>query len=306
MKKAVAIVYLMLFCTCIISCAEDNLMLPEEGKEFDYSTLEDGIPDDVRYYANKPYPTDSDTLRILAIGNSFTEDATQYLNQMVEVSGIDPKCLCIYTTTIGGAGFSTWIDNYNSHKTINITRVAGEYDMHAAGSLADVLPLKWDVIVVQQASDKSYLWNSYNSLREYVDLLVSQCGNKDVCLVFQLVWSHTTSEMPYVLQGNIACCQKMMKRYGIDVIIPTGTAIQRARNTEINDNRYLTRDNWHLNYGIGRYIASCTWFEALLKPVFNISVIGNTTLPEGDYTATQAQIAQQCAIEACANLFLWE
>ena len=39
-------------------------------------------------YVNYPLPENPDTLRILAIGNSFSDDATQYLPDLLEAAGI--------------------------------------------------------------------------------------------------------------------------------------------------------------------------------------------------------------------------
>ena len=47
---------------------------------------------------------------------------------------------------------------------------------------------------------------------------------------------------------------------GIDVVSPTGTAIQNARTGGIGS---LTRDGYHLSLGAGRYIAGMTFLKAL-------------------------------------------
>ena len=44
-------------------------------------------------------------------------------------------------------------------------------------------------------------------------------------------------------------------------IIPVGTAIQNLRTSYLGDT--LTRDGYHLSYGIGRYTAALTWFACL-------------------------------------------
>ncbi len=38
--------------------------------------------------ANNPLPSNPDTLRILAIGNSFSDDGTEYLPGLLEAAGI--------------------------------------------------------------------------------------------------------------------------------------------------------------------------------------------------------------------------
>lgn len=290
---------LLLFVSLLFfSCEKED-----EWGNFNYGTLDDDIENDVCYFNNPPYPADADTLRILAIGNSFTSDATTYIDDLVKASGIDEGRVCLYEVTKGGASFNTWIDIYHDGTAVTLQRKAGKVSMAVQGTLAQVLNQPWNVIVVQQVSNMSYIWSSYVSLKEYVEIITSSCPNQKVCLAFQLTWSHKPDEMPYVLQGNIACCQKMSQRYGIDVIIPTGTAIQLARGTSLNDEAYMTRDHWHLHQGMACYIASCTWFETLLRPVFGVSVVGNDARPQGDYSDEDVLLGQRCAERAVLSPF---
>ena len=98
------------------------------------------------------------------------------------------------------------------------------------------------------------------------------------------------------------------------MIIPTGTAIQNARTTNLNTPHGLTRDGKHLAYGVGRYVAACTWFEALIAPVYGVSVVGNSTIHDIDeneqnnstyetapVTNENRILCQQCAAAAVAN-----
>ena len=48
---------------------------------------------------------------------------------------------------------------------------------------------------------------------------------------------------------------------GFDVMIPCMTSIQNARTSFMGDT--LTRDGYHLDYYIGRYIAGLTWYAAI-------------------------------------------
>ena len=61
---------------------------------------------------------------------------------------------------------------------------------------------------------------------------------------------------------------------GIDIIIPSGTAVQNARTSFIGDN--MDRDGYHLDLLWGRYTAACTWFETLFG-----HVTGNGYAPQG-------------------------
>lgn len=290
------LMFLLAASVLFFSCEKDT-----ETGELENETSEDTPTEDVRYYKNPPYPVDADTLRILAIGNSFSLDGMTYVDALVKSAGIDEKRLCLYEATKAGASFSTWLSVLKSEEAVNIWRKAGKVKMKDVGTLPQLLAQPWDVIIVQQVSNQSYKWETYSCLKEYVDFITSSCLNPNVCFAFQLVWSHTPDEMPHVLQGNIACCEKMSKEIGIDVIIPTGIAIQLARGTTLNDDAYMTRDNWHLNRGMACYIASCTWFETLLRPVFGIPVVGNTAKPDGDYSDADILLGQQCAERAVKN-----
>ena len=64
---------------------------------------------------------------------------------------------------------------------------------------------------------------------------------------------------------------------------------------------WLTRDGYHLTRQHGRYIAACTWFETLIKPVLGKSVLGNGyRLLDTEYsiTAKDARLCQKCAVKA--------
>ena len=290
----------LLFLSPLTSCSKED-EFEFKGQHFNYATLEDDIPDSVRYYVNPKYPVRTDSLRILAIGNSFTEDAMQYMDAMVKASGIDISRICVSTLTEGSSNFETWLNKDYENKVFSLNRVTGTAVMQHEGKLRELLHQNWDVIVVQQSSTLSYDWKSFAYLKGLEEKLLMYCTNPGLCLAFQLVWSHDHSEMPYVLEGNIACCKKMMNRYGIDLIIPTGVAIQNARDTRLNDDMYLTRDYWHLNKGMARYIATATWFESLFKPVFNVTVMDNSCQPDGKNAYDDIVLAKQCVIKAVTD-----
>lgn len=290
----------LLFLSPLTSCSKED-EFEFKGQHFNYTTLEDDIPDSVRYHVNPKYPVRTDSLRILAIGNSFTEDAMQYMDAMVKASGIDMSRICVSTLTEGSSNFETWLNKDYENKVFSLNRVTGTAVMQHEGKLRELLHQNWDVIVVQQSSTLSYDWKSFAYLKGLEEKLLMYCTNSGLCLAFQLVWSHDHSEMPYVLEGNIACCKKMMNRYGIDLIIPTGIAIQNARDTRLNDDMYLTRDYWHLNKGMARYIATATWFESLFKPVFNVTVMDNSCQPDGKNAYDDIVLAKQCVIKAVTD-----
>ena len=41
-------------------------------------------------------------------------------------------------------------------------------------------------------------------------------------------------------------------------VLPSGTAIQNLRGTSLGDT--ITRDGYHMSYGVGRYTVALTWY----------------------------------------------
>jgi hypothetical protein len=65
---------------------------------------------------------------------------------------------------------------------------------------------------------------------------------------------------------------KILTNNDIAIVIPSGTSIQNVRTSFIGD---MTRDGYHLSYGIGRYIASMTYVKALT----GLSIDNSKTVP---------------------------
>ena len=82
------------------------------------------------------------------------------------------------------------------------------------------------------------------------------------------------------------------KKYKFHALVPNGTAIQNAR-TYFGDT--LTRDGFHLDKKVGRYIGACTMCEVLLGK----SVVGNSYKPSwvSEIDALMAQKAAHAAVK---------
>ena len=99
--------------------------------------------------------------------------------------------------------------------------------------------------------------------------------------------------------------KKVMENVSFDGIISTGVMLQNLRTSSIDNDLNLTRDGYHMDNGISRYAASCTVFESIITPKFNVKLDGNTyrytvsNTTEGSYTTpvtdSNAPIALQAA-----------
>lgn len=243
-------------------------------------------------FINNPFPVYKSTLKVLAIGNSFTDDPTAYLDDLVISSGIDRSKLCLYVGVIGGSSLQTWAEKYNSNETVDITRKVGLASVSTtSGTLKQIFSQDWDIIVLNQLSSLAITYGSLNPYLKSLRTFIRQdCTNQKVCIAWQSVWSYykdyTDSPKGIIGWANLCSVTKeQINKDGVDIIIPTGTAIQNARGSSLNTAHDITRDGHHLAFGVGRYVAACTWFQVLFSPVFNINIVGNSST----HTVTQGE-----------------
>lgn len=229
-------------------------------------------------------PIGKKAMKVLAIGNSFVDDPMACFDTLVRASGIDTSNLCVYSAVRTAASLEYWAGVCENGDSVTLTRCAGQTTMPLTSApLKQLLAQNWDVITVQQVSTQA---QNPASLSPYLIYLVDQirtlCPNKNMVIAWQQVWSYwrendnlLTSTENWQRINEVA---QLTLDYDIDMIIPTGTAIQNARSSWLNTPHGLTRDGGHLGYGVGQYVAACTWFEALIAPVFGVSVVGNTAV----------------------------
>ena len=265
-------------------------------------------------------PTGKKALKVLAIGNSFVDDPMAYFDKIIRSSGIDRSNLCVYSAVKSSASLDYWANVCDDSTIVSLHRRSGLLEMPVVeGPLTEILAQDWDVVSVQQVSTLAQdTTKLLPSLPYLVNVIRSKCPNKDVVIAWQQVWSfwNEAKGMAASIQNwqNINVVVKHTLYYGVDIVIPTGTAIQNARGTTLNTPHGLLRDDKHLAYGAGRYVAACTWFEALIAPVFDVSVVGNTAVHAITYneqnnsiyetvpvTNENRTLCQQCAAAAVSH-----
>ena len=249
------------------------------------------------------------TIKILAIGNSFSEDAIeQYLHELADADGIET---IIGNLFIGGCSLEHHMQCVNGnlpdyrYRKIGVDGVTKETPKcDIARAIADE---EWDYVSVQQASHFSGDYTTYQPYLSQLVAYVKAHTKKDVKIVFHQTWAYAQNsdhggfkrygnsqkQMYDAINGAL---KQVIKDIHPDVIVPSGTAIQNARTSSIGDN--MNRDGYHLNLLYGRYTAACTWFQAIFKR----SVVGNSYAPEG-VTAEQKTIAQKAASAAVKHKF---
>lgn len=236
-----------------------------------------------------PFPVKPDTLKVLGLGNSFTDDGMEYLPDLLEAAGI--KNVVLGRLYIGGCTLERHCREYDKSGNAYIYYKSGSDNKWTtvskkAKSIDGLRDEDWDIVVIQQASGKSGLYDSYIPwLQRLNTILAEECPGAKV--MWQQTWSYSsnskhgefpnyqcnTDTMHNCIQRNV---DRLKKEGLIGDVIPTGPAIRIMRNSKWCDENEFTRDGYHLSHSAGRYTAACTWFEAIIRPVFGKSVRNNS------------------------------
>ena len=251
--------------------------------------------------------TDQQELKILAIGNSFSVNALQYVWEIASDLGF--SSVKLGNLVIGGCTLYTHNtfakadrDAYTFYTNSN-----GKWSGTASYKMSDAIQSDdWDFISLQQSSGKSGIADTYNAdLTELADYVHQLAPNAK--LVWHMTWAYAQnsthsefsqygSDQLRMYQNIVSAVQeKVLTNRLFSKVIPSGTAIQNARTSYIGDT--LTQDGHHLA-PLGCYIAGLTYFHSLT----GISLKDLNYIPKG-LSAADQKIAIEAAASAVAAPF---
>ena len=237
----------------------------------------------------------ADTLRILAIGNSFSDDAMEYLPALLDNLGIENVSLArLY---VAGCSLERHMKMYNNDKA------AYQYYRSEAGcnrwakaarnvslrqALADGV---WDIVVMQQASGFS---GRYESYEPYLDSLIAvvRRAQPRARLAWHMTWAYASgsthpqfadygSDRTQMYEEICGAVRQMLHEHPhtFRYLIPSGPVIESLRLSEVNNPPMdFTRDGYHMDFGAGRYALACTWYEVLIRPFTHRTMRNNSLL----------------------------
>ena len=276
-----------------------------------------------RQFSNYPIPQRPDTLRILGIGNSFTDDGMEYLPDLLAAAGIENVILG--RISLGGCSlerhcreYAADTDCYTYRKSTHNRWVTAPKKARLRDGIADE---RWDIVIIQQVSGKAGIYLTYGPwLGHLVEIVRLHCPNAGACIGWQQTWAYSTDSQHgdfkrydrnqlLMYEGIITAVKQLMDETSIEVVVPTGTAIQNLRSMQPADWADVTRDGYHLNFRTGRYTAACTWFQTLVAPALGSTVTENECRLQGtphELTEEEAKLCRQAAQRACIrNLAVW-
>lgn len=226
-----------------------------------------------RLEGNEPLPPEQpkDTLRILAIGNSFSADAVeQNLWELLDAADIPAVVGNVYAP--GSYLAHHWnraVGDKAEYRYFKRTE-EGSVSLESQTLSQGVLDEEWSIISLQQASDLSGLYDTYFP---YLPDLMEWIGERsDAEIVFHQTWAYPANsthdafanygkDQMTMYEAIVDAVSRATDVCGIKTVIPVGTAVQNARTSRLGDT--LNHDGLHLELTYGRFLAACVWFETL-------------------------------------------
>ncbi|MBR3975855.1 MAG: DUF4886 domain-containing protein [Clostridia bacterium] len=206
-------------------------------------------------------------MNILSIGNSFSCDAQRYLHAIAKADTVE---LNTFNLFIGGCPLSLHYRNMLSEERAYELEMNGESTLFKVSLKEALLNRDWDVVTVQQVSNQSPFYETYqpylNKIAEYVRLLVPKAK-----LVVHQTWSYEqgsyrlNTELGYSDQKDMfydikRAYKKAADDINADFIIPSGEVFEALISDGITK---LHRDTFHASLGTGRYALGLIWYMCL-------------------------------------------
>ena len=260
----------------------------------------------IQYYSDLIVGKDR-VIKILAIGNSFSEDAIEnYLYDLAKAAG---HKITIDNMYIGGSSLENHWTNASENRPAYQLR---HIDVDGKKTAINNMTIKeaigrenWDYISLQEVSQRSGKIEGYAEflpkLKEYILPLTS---NPELKFVLHQTWAYAKDSDH---SGFLNYDRDQMKMFNsivdvagqakelakMDIIVPAGTAIQNGRTSYIGDR--FTRDGYHLSLSLGRFTAASTWYETLFE-----NILTNSYIPD-NLSTYDALLAKTAAYKAVAN-----
>ena len=228
-----------------------------------------------------PYADDGtqDTLKVLSIGNSFSQDAQRWLYAIASDEGRKIECVNLY---IGGCSLKRHWENVSGNRADYMTERNGLPDVDRTVSAGEIVSLPgWDVVTLQQVSHESGQFETYLPyLYRMAEWIRDTAPGATV--VLQQTWAYendsTHSEFrrydnsQSVMYSKLRRAYLQASEYIQAPLIPVGDVIQALRALPEFDcsrgGRSLCRDGFHLSLGLGRYAAAAAWYLFLFgRPI---------------------------------------
>ena len=206
-------------------------------------------------------------MKILSIGNSFSQDAQRYLHRIAKKDGLE---LTTANLCIGGCSLRTHYLNMLNENVAYDFEFNGETTFIKVSLKQALEGTEWDVITLQQASAFSADVETYLPYIEELVQYIKKYAPRSKIFVHE-TWAYedgcerlksivnynSAQEMFEDIRSAYAAAAKAVKADGL---IPCGTVMRKALSLGI---KKIHRDTFHASLGTGRYLLGLTWYKVL-------------------------------------------
>ncbi len=205
-------------------------------------------------------------MKILSIGNSFSQDAQRYLHRLAKHEGVEMKTVNLF---IPGCPLRTHYLNMLDDMVAYDFQFNGESTGLKVSIRQALRSDSWDYVTLQQASGQSARFETYEPYLEAVADYVKKYCPQAKLLIHQ-TWAYegrsdklinqryeTSADMFADVEKSY---NKAAEAISADGLIPAGKAMLTASHTGIEK---IHRDTYHASLGAGRYLLALVWFKYL-------------------------------------------
>lgn len=254
-------------------------------------------------------------IRLLAIGNSYTDDALSYVPFIMKNMGIDIEIGIMMQSS---SSLEMHVENWENQNAVYYLRYyngSSSWQDLGLKSIQNVLSeYRWDLISLQQSSQTAFSWEKYqpwcnrliNYITNYVNYNIKFIWYQPMARPAQINsgvnWSDEVITEHYV--NTAQSSKRLFEETLVQHVVPIGTAIQNARTItavkvlgDYVDNAnntsgygYLTpNDGVHLQEGFPCQIAAYTFVLSLLSlcGFSDKSILGETTRATAEWATSK-------------------
>ena len=240
--------------------------------EIESGILTEGVMKNVCEYCGDFYTEAipaTKSVKILAIGNSFSDDAMEYLWDIMKSGGVEK--ITLGRLYIGSCSIDTHCMNLIANKNAYTyyKNTAGKWESYTKRTIKSALDEEeWDIITVQQVSGSSGVSSSLDNLKKFVSEVKK--AEPLAKIYWHMTWAYQSTSTHNAF-ATYNSDQMTMYKAIVDTVnsrvltnsdilgvIPAGTAIQNLRSSYVGDT--VTRDGYHMSYDYGRYTTALTWY----------------------------------------------
>ncbi len=205
-------------------------------------------------------------MKILSIGNSFSQDAQRYLHRLAANEGVEIECVDL---VIGGCSLQQHSEFLTSGRLYGVER-NGISDTGETATVIDGLQSdNWDYVTLQQVSHCAPRFETYMPYLTDMAEVVRKYAPEAKLLLHQ-TWAYEqnsqrlTEELGYKDQHDMLAdirkaYAKAAEAVNAAFTIRAGEAMMAAVEKGVK----VHRDTFHAGLGAGRYLLAMTWYMTL-------------------------------------------